>query len=51
VGCITQNVDSKRTHVLFKRSVSCNHAQVTSKHKHRCCPCPKLADFVSLMLD
>ena len=29
-----------------------NPAQVTSKHKHRCCPCPKWADFVcSLILD
>jgi len=27
-------------------------AQVTSKHKHFCCPCPKWADFVySLVLD
>jgi len=27
-------------------------AQVTSKHKHRCCPWPKWADFVySLILD
>jgi len=24
-----------------------NPAQVTSKHTHRCCPCPKWADFVS----
>jgi len=23
-----------------------NPAQVTSKHKHRCCPCPKWAIFV-----
>jgi len=23
-----------------------NPSQVTSKHKHRCCPCPKWADFV-----
>jgi len=29
-----------------------NPAQVTSKHKHRCCPCPKWPDFVySLILD
>jgi len=28
-----------------------NPAQVTSKHKHFCCPCPKWADFVySLIL-
>jgi len=27
-------------------------AQVTSEHKHFCCPCPKWADFVySLVLD
>jgi len=29
-----------------------NTNTVTSKYKHRCCPCPKWADFVySLMLD
>jgi len=29
-----------------------NPAQVTSKHKHFCGPCPKWADFVySLILD
>jgi len=32
--------------------ISLNPAQVTSKHKHRCCPCQKWADFVySLILD
>jgi len=32
--------------------VSINPAQVTSKHKHFCCPCPKWADFVySFILD
>jgi len=38
----------------FPASVSTvfNPAQVTSKHKHFCCPCPKWADFVySLILE
>jgi len=31
---------------------SINPAQVNSKHKHRCCSCPKWTDFVYwLMLD
>jgi len=34
----------------FKQFI--NPAQVTSKHKHRCCPCPKWADLIySLILD
>jgi len=37
--------------VIFKEHYMLNPAQVTSKHKHFCCPCPKLADFVySLIL-
>jgi len=38
----------------FPASVSTvfNPAQVTSKHEHFCCPCPKWADFVySLILE
>jgi len=34
------------------RSPPLDPAQVTSKHKHCCCPCPKWAGFVySLILD
>jgi len=37
---------------LFKKKKRINPAQVTSKYKHHCCPCPKWADFVySLMMD
>jgi len=37
---------------LHREVMHFSPAQVTSKHKHRCCPCPKWADFVySLILD
>jgi len=40
-----------KTQFLLLSSIL-NPAQVTSKHKHFCCPCPKWADFVySLVLD
>jgi len=38
----------------FEHHAGFNPAQIgpTSKHKHRCCPCPKWADFVySLIQD
>jgi len=42
----------KKCEKLLKYEEQFNSAQVTSKHKHRCCPCPKWADFVySLILD
>jgi len=53
-NCVTHGVNCRYiiSSINICKILCLNPAQVTSKYKHHCCPCPKWADFVySLMLD